>query len=318
MAGPKITIRNLDFEGASWTPIYIAHASGVTIIGNRISHVRPVLYAREGQKPFDVQHGIVIGAWLTQKRDKRESYQADAVTGIVRIEDNEIELTNDAPTKTMGQGLFLIGTTGVTASIARNTISNASRNCIEVIDNYRGSNGSGWIVIQDNQFETPVEGIPVPRPETPNGIVAGYFLDPAAGADPARTVGHMILHNTVRAHGITSFGIAVLLDGALVRDNHVATEGSEAVGILSTGSQVYIGQNSVEGTGLAAVRLVPFARMTASDSELFGNEFRQFKASTSDVILAKGTTNNKVVGPNGTITDLGSGNQTKGLIVVSK
>jgi hypothetical protein len=27
---PKIAIENIDFEGASWTPIYIAHASGVT------------------------------------------------------------------------------------------------------------------------------------------------------------------------------------------------------------------------------------------------------------------------------------------------
>jgi hypothetical protein len=45
--------------------------------------------------------------------------------------------------------------------------------------------------------------------------------------------------------------------------------------------------------------------------------FEQFKASTSDVLLAKGTNNNKVTGQNGTITDLGSGNQTTGLKVIS-
>jgi len=36
------------------------------------------------------------------------------------------------------------------------------------------------------------------------------------------------------------------------------------------------------------------------------------------VILATGANNNKVTGRNGTITDLGSGNQTTGLKVVSK
>jgi hypothetical protein len=127
----------------------------------------------------------------------------------------------------------------------------------------------------------------------------------------------MILHNTVRTHGRTSLGISVLLDGALVRDNHVATEGAESVGIHSSGSQVYIGQNWVEGAGVAAVRLAPYAPMTASDSELFGNEFKQFKASISDVILGKGATNNRVAGRNGSIIDRGSGNQTTGLIAVS-
>ena len=318
LAGPKIAIRNIEFEGASWTPIHIAHASGVTIVGNKISQVRPVLYAPEGRKPFQVQHGVVIGTWLSLTLDKREPYQADAVTGIVRIEENDIELTNDAPTNTMGLGTLLIQTTGVTASIARNTIRNASRNCIEALDNYRASNGAGWIVIADNQLETHVEGIPMPSPMTPNGIMAGYFLDAKAATDPSRAIGHMILHNTLRTHGRTSWGIGVLLDGALVRDNHIVTEGSESVGIHGTGSQVYIGQNSIEGTGVAAVRLGPYASMTASDSELFGNQFEQFKASTSDVVIGNGATNNRVAGRNGSIVDRGSSNQVTRLRAVSK
>jgi hypothetical protein len=318
LVGPKITIRNIEFEGASWTPIYIAHASGVTIVGNKISQVRPVLYAPEGRKPFRVQHGIVIGTWLSLTLNKREPYQADAVTGIVRIEENDIELTNDEPTNTMGLGTLLIQTTGVTANIARNTIRNASRNCIEALDNYRASNGSGWIVIADNQLETPAEGIPLPAPMTPNGIMAGYFLDPSAATDPSRATGHMILHNSLRAHGRTSWGIGVLLDGALVRDNYVAIEGSESAGIVSTGSQVYIGQNRVEGTGVAAVRLTPYASMSASDSELNGNDFETFKASTADVVLGKGATNNHIDGRSGSIVDGGAGNQATGLRTVSK
>lgn len=317
LAGPKITINNIEFEGASWTPIYIAHASGVTIVGNKISQVRPASYAPEGRKPFQVQHGIVIGTWLSLRLERREPYQPEAVTGIVRIEENEIDLANDAPANTLGLGTLLIQTTGVTASIARNTIRNASRNCIEALDNYRASNGSGAIVIADNQLETNVEGIPVPSPMTPNGIMAGYFLDAKAATDPLRVIGHTILHNTLRTHGRTSWGIGVLLDGALVRDNQIVIEGSEAVGIHNTGSRAYIGQNSIEGIGVAGVRLGPYATMTASHNELFGNQFEQFKASTSDVVISKGASNNRVAGRNGSIVDLGSSNQISGLRAAS-
>jgi hypothetical protein len=318
LAGPKITIRNIEFEGASWTPIYIANASGVTIVGNKITHVHPVASTRDGKKLFDVQHGMVIGTWLSLTLDKRDPYQADAVTGILRIEENEIELTNDEPTKTMGQGIFLIHTTGVTGTIARNVISNASRNCIEALDNFRGSNGAGLVVIEDNQLDTAAEGLPMPGPMTPNGIMVGYFLDPAAATDPSRAIAHIILHNTLRTHGRTSWGIGVLLDGALVRNNSIVTEGADSVGIVSTGSKAYIGQNRIEGTGSAAVRLAPFAAMSASDSELFGNEFERFKSSNADVVLGKGAANNRVAGRNGSIADGGSGNQVTGLIAVSK
>jgi hypothetical protein len=147
--------------------------------------------------------------------------------------------------------------------------------------------------------------------------MSGYFLNPTAATDPARAIRHIILHNVVRVRGKNSVGIAALMDGALVRDNHVTTEGPEAVGISTPGSQAYIGQNLVDGIGVAAVSIAPSGPMSASGNEIFGNEFDRFKASTSDVILGKGTVDNRVTERSGTLTDLGSGNHFTGLKEVS-
>jgi hypothetical protein len=52
-----------------------------------------------------------------------------------------------------------------------NTIVNCSRNSIEMLDNYLGQDGSGMIIVKDNKIVTATEGITIPSPVTPNGIV---------------------------------------------------------------------------------------------------------------------------------------------------
>ena len=310
--GPKITIQHIHFDGASLTPIQVAYASGATITGNLITRVRPVAFppdAFSGGKPYNMQHGIVLMS------GKSAAYQPDAVTGMLTITDNEIDLANDAPTTTLGMAIWLAHTTGVNANIARNTVRNASRNGIEELDNFRGSDGKGQIAIQDNNVETPAEGVPIPSPNAPNGILIGYFRDKTAALDAKRAIPHVVIHNTVRARGQTSgsFGIAVLMDGALVRDNHVTIEGQGARAISVGGSHNYIGQNLIDGAGVAGVVLAPYPPMAASDNELVRNEVGQLKSTRADVVLMNGANNNIITGSNGTVSDLGSGNVTQGL-----
>jgi hypothetical protein len=303
--GPKITIEHIHFDGASRMPIQIAYASGVTITGNRITRVRPVPQVSKAWGPFSMQQGMMLGT--------SGAYQPDAVTGTVTISDNEIDVTNDTPKTTMGQAIWLIHTTGVIANIARNTIRNASRNGMEVIDNFRGSDGKGQITIHDNDIETPVEGLPIPSPSTPNGIVFGYFLDPAAASDPNRAIQHVFVHNTVRTRGQTSMGIAVIMNEARVTDNHVTMEGPRALGIFVAGSHNYIGQNLIKGAGATGVAFAPFPQIVTTHNELVRNEFGELKSTGADVVFRKGADNNIATGSNGSVSDLGSGNQTQGL-----
>jgi hypothetical protein len=112
----------------------------------------------------------------------------------------------------MAQGIFVFGTTGINARMPK-TITNCARNSIEVLDNYLSDDGGGFIVIQDNKIVTATEGVALPSPQTPNGIAAGYFHDTSAAVDPKRFIRHVILHNSVRTRGKTSFGVGVFTTG---------------------------------------------------------------------------------------------------------
>jgi hypothetical protein len=39
--GPKVTIKNIHFDGATWTPMHFPYISGAEISGNRITNVQP-------------------------------------------------------------------------------------------------------------------------------------------------------------------------------------------------------------------------------------------------------------------------------------
>jgi hypothetical protein len=226
-----------------------------------------------------------------------------------------IDLTSPRPTETLGFGVFLIRTTGVTASIARNKIYNASRNGVETLDNFRDAEGHGSIIIQDNDIETPTEGIPFPTRNTPNGIVAGYFLDRSdAVTDPRRAIPHIVVSNTIRARGSASVGIIALANGSFLRGNHLTLSGAEATAVFHVGSRSYIGQNRIEGTAQFGIRLFPLAPFSASHNQLAVNDFQKARASTGDVVFEQGATANVVVGGNCRVLDQGAGNRADGIV----
>lgn len=320
--GPKITIKHIHFDGASWMPIQVAFSSGTVISGNLITRVRPVEFPPakfSGGKPYKMQHGMAIGPGGSEP-GKSVPYLPDSVTGSLTITDNEIDLEGDAPKTTVGMAIFVARTTGINAEITGNRIRNVSRNGIEVIDNYRGSDGSGQVVMQDNFIETPADGAPIPSPRAPNGILAGYYLDSSAAIDPKRAIPHTIINNKVRARGQTpsSWGIAVLMDRALVKENHVTLEGKGALGITVSGSYNRIAQNRIDGSGAFGIGLGPYPPMTASNNELTNNDFAQLKTTVGDILLNKGANHNRVVGSSGSVKDSGEGNLTDGLKPVAQ
>lgn len=317
--GPKITIYGIHFEGALWSPIHLTYSSGVTISKNKIINVRPMLMEQPlmGMTGVSWQQGMILGPRLLQPLDKREPLP-DVFTGFLKIEDNEIDVTNDNPTKTMGQGVFMLLTTGVIGQISRNTVYNASRNSIELLECSLGGDGSGMFVIQDNKIVNPQTGIPIPTPQTPNGIVAGWFFDPAGGIDPKRNPKYIVMNNAIRTRGKISIGIFVASDNAVISNNAVLAEGPDSRPIVYSASNGYIAHNKIEGTGSRAIQIVPMRGQAGSKNVLVGNDFSQFKASVCDVAFEKDSKNNMVCGSSGTVVDQGSGNQIEGLRSVAK
>ena len=200
--GPKIAIQNIHFDGTLAFPIYIAYCSGATIAGNKITNVRPAVTPK-----MNFSAGILVGTyWIQPPATKK--YQPGAVTGIVTISGNDLDMANDTPEKTLGEGIFVHWATGITLQISGNTVKNCSRNSIEAMDNYLGDDGSGSVVIRDNKVTTAIVGIPFPSPFTPNGICVGWFLDGtgAGASNPKQNMKHTIAGNNCPGTGRNLYG----------------------------------------------------------------------------------------------------------------
>ena len=252
-----------------------------------------------------------VGTFAADADPAKRSYVPDSLTGSVIIEDNVIDVATPNPLSTLGQGIWGVWTTGIEARIARNRVSNASRNGIEMIDNYRAMDGKGHVRIEANIITTPTTGVPVPTPRTPNGIVLGFFLDPAAGADPTRNSKYVAEKNIIELRGGTSLGIAVFSDGAEVRNNEISATGADSQPIFLASSNGHITSNIFRGAGNYVVNLTPFRAMTASRNRITGNDLRHFKAVGAQILFSKGAADNSCAQNDGLekVADQGSGNR---------
>lgn len=314
--GPKIEIRGIRFDGATWTPMQLMHTSGATVANTVVTRVKPAPFPpgpMSGGRPYAMQHAVIVGGPAIEP-GKGAPYRAGTAGGTVRIVDNAFDLANDAPRSTMAQAVFMLYTTGVQAEIANNRIRNVTRNAIEAIDNYRDAEGRGSITLRGNDIEVPADGAPFPTPRGPNGIVVGYFLDPSAAADPKRAVDHLVTGNTIRTGAQTqgSAALSVLADRATVSDNRIVLAGPGTFGIVVAGSGNQLLRNRVEGRGAMGIAVSPVPPLKASDNELAANDVSALQVPRSAIALAKGADRNRVSGQ-GTVLDAGAGNTLQGL-----
>lgn len=308
--GPKIMIQSIHFDGALWSPVFLAYCSGATISNNKMTNIRPKSLDEPifGTLGLNRQQGIVCAPFYAQPAENRK-YIPDVFIGNLDIEGNDIDLTNDVSTKTMAQGVIVVRTTGITARIRKNTVINCSRNSIEALDNFLGENESGTILIKENSIVNSVEGVPVPTPETPNGIVVGWFLDMSGGLDPQRNIKYIVTDNVIRTRGKTSIGIAAFTNGVVVVNNALSSEGTESLPLIVTSSDGYIAYNKMEGTSnRPAIHIRPWKPLKGSKNVFMDNDLRQFKSSAVDVLFDKSSCNNLFIGPSCKLKDLGSNN----------
>jgi len=244
--------------------------------------------------PYGGAKGGVRCDPLALSARERESLTRRYTAEIMPMIGPEIDIPAPDPSHTLAQGIWGVWTTGIEARIEGNRVSNVSRNAIEMIDNYLSADGKdrGRVIVANNAITTPTVGVPVPTPRTPNGIVVGFFLDPAGGADAARNSHYEVKGNQIETRGSSSLGIAVFSDGAQVRNNVISSTGADSSPILMSSSNGLIAGNVFRGTGTSIVSLRPFREMTASGNRVTGNDLVQFKATTTQILFEKGTAKN--------------------------
>ena len=180
-----------------------------------------------------------------------------------------------------------------------------------MLDNYL-ANGIGMIVMEGNEITTSQIGIPYPSAFTPNGIIFGWYLNPA-GYDKTKNCLHTVMQNSIRIKGKTSVGIMALADGALVLNNHIVSEGESARGLAIVGSHGIIAHNKIEGIGNYAINVEPSAnpllRLEASYNFFQGNNYNLFRCGPFDLHFAKGADHNVFVGHSGHVSDEGIDNR---------
>lgn len=279
--GPKVKIKNIHFDGATWTPMYFPYTSGAKISGNIITNVQPhaLPVKWSGGEELLVNAGALMGTRFAH----REKIIPGAVTGNLVFNNNKVNLGCEKPELTMGQGAFFIWTWGATIEIKGNKIRNVSRNSIETLDNYLDEEGRGSVLIADNNIVTPSVGIPFPSPTTPNGIIVGWFLDRTGGGDPAKNSKITVLRNYVQTNGETSVGIASLSDSTAILGNRVEVKGGkQSKGIAQLGCNAFIARNQIDGTGGWALRALSWKGIEANRNTFAWNDVSGFKASASD------------------------------------
>lgn len=318
--GPQVTIQNIHFDGALWAPIHLSYCSGATISNNKITNVRPFPPYPVKPRVCYLQTGILCGTYWAQPGSLKmqQKYQPGVFTGELLISDNDIDVGNQTPELTLGQGIFVQWTTGVKAKIANNTIVECSRNSIETLDNFLDKDGTGVFTIQDNKITSSKVGVPVPSPRTPNGIVVGWFFDLTGAADPKRNNKYIVVNNSVKAFGRTSTGIFAGASEAEIKSNQVYTDGAEATPLVIRGANCSVTDNKTEGTGKMSCLIGPLGKSFANGNKLNGNIFSGFKSTVADVAIEKGADDNEVIGEAGTVSDEGVGNKIKGMSLLSK
>ncbi len=305
-AGPIVAVHAIHFHRAKGTPLHFPFTGGLDVRGCTVTDVKPqkTTVKWSGGDTLSFMAGVVVGNRLdyAQKRIKR------AVTGTIRIENNNFSMETDKPDHTAGYGVLVDWTTGADISVSDNIIHRASRNGIEVLDNALGPKGAGNIRIDKNRIVTASEGIEYPHKYGPNGIVTGWYFETKGGTDFTRNSLISLVGNRIEARGERSTGLLLYADDIVATCNDVIVAGgSEARGIVQTGSRGFFANNRIRGEARYAIYCHPFEALKASANTFAWTELNDFSGFRSQVLL--GGNVNILIGTPPILADKGKGNR---------
>ena len=272
-------IEGINFERSFEAAIFVDSAEGIEITGSRITHVvgRP--------RP----NGVSIGSGLLIQGG------GDAI-----IADNVIDDIDAAH----GIGIEQYAASGA-VEIVGNTVSGTNTVAIE-------SGGAHAVHIEDNTA--------IPGPQRYARFASGIGIEGNGPGD------FRIERNTVVC--VNPFGFGILVFGTtaipgfqpaiapVIQKNRVTTDAEAiAIGLIGEVPDAYVGQNTIEGNGLAALVTLSAALNRGDDlfREMFaGNNIVHFHASFADVLFDGPTHDSVLHGFSGTVVDLGTNNRITG------
>jgi len=305
--GPLIAVHAIRFRGAKGTPLHFPHLGGLDVRDCVVSQVVPqqvgIKWAEGDTLPF--QAGIVVGNRIDSPKERIKR----AVRGTIKVENNRFYMENDRPASTAGYGVLVDWTWGADITIKGNIIHKTSRNGIEVLDNILGGKGEGTITIADNKIITADEGIPHPHKFGPNGIVAGWYFSTAGGADFSRNNRISLTGNRIEGRGELSTGMLLYANDIVATCNDIIMGGgTEARGIVQTGSRGFFVNNRVRGESSYAIYCHPFEDLKATANTFAWTDLNDFTGIKGQVLMARSV--NVVIGKVASLVDKGKGNRS--------
>ena len=304
--GPVIAVHSINFEGAKGTPLHFPHVSGLDIRGCTISDVAPQTIGTEWEEgdTLAFQAGVVVG----NKLDSPKKRVKNAVIGAISIVDNRFYMETPKPTQTVGYGVMVDWTKGADITIKDNVIQRASRNGIEVLDNMLDSQGGGSITIANNRITIPDEGIAYPHKYGPNGIVAGWYFDTSGGANFGVNNRISLTRNRIEARGEASTGMLLYSNDIVATCNDIIMGGgTEARGIVQTGSRGFFANNRIRGESRYAIYCHRFEALKAETNTFAWTDLNDFTGIKGQAFVAGNV--NVFIGSVPSLTDKGKGNR---------
>ncbi|QGY38970.1 right-handed parallel beta-helix repeat-containing protein [Pseudodesulfovibrio cashew] len=304
--GPIIAIHDIHFDGAKGTPLHFPLVGGLDVRGCLVTDVAPqeINITWNDGETLLFQAGIVVGNRLDspKRRIKR------AATGTLTVADNRFFMETAKPDRTAGYGIMADWTWGADLKLTGNIIHRASRNGIEALDNTLGPKGEGSIAIDRNRIITAEEGIPYPHKYGPNGIVAGWYFSTTGGVEFSKNNRITLNGNRIEGRGDLSTGMLLYSNDVVATCNDIIMAGgSQARGIVQTGSRGFFANNRVRGEARYAIWCHPFEALKASANTFAWTDLNDFTGVKGQVLLA-GTVN-VIIGRVPALVDKGKGNR---------
>jgi hypothetical protein len=288
----KTRIQGISFDAPMLSAIIITRSTGAEIVDNRVARVvGEPLVGFLGVPPLTEGRGI--------KFLGNGDPDAD-ITGTVRVVGNVID--------------------DMHADLSDAIVFDAVAADIEVSDNRVGTTrSSGVLVINSSGAVTITSNHITPGPGDPGVRSFGDGID-VVGSRGAQIeiAGNEITCENPAADGIYlagggSFGE---IDGAAITDNVIRMKGSVAAAIAleDAVSRSVVASNAIEGAANYAIDLRQVAGgKSAVTNVLRDNDIGSFDAAGGDVFLDRHSRSTRVVGSDGTVTDMGTDNTVEGL-----
>jgi hypothetical protein len=338
VAGPKVSIANIDFVQARGTAIHLVYSGGASISHNVIEDMRSRVVS--ASPPVSERAAIVVGPNLVGPIN---AFIPNLVSGDIDVSDNVIDVLPPEPTVTRATGMFVSMYIGADVRIERNTVTGNTRTGLAILDGEADAGGRGSVLIAHNTIRSSV---PVGfnrnlGPRAPIGIVTGFNNIAGPGTDPTVSmIPVLIQDNTIElgdptytgANATSPMGLIDIWNGAVIADNVITVHGHSVSttkrtdtsgGILATTSHQVLFHNTVGGEGCNAIRIGgTLDGQERLDNVGKANNVLAFQAFTggyvkcADVWLEPASHDNVMVGNSGTVIDDGVDNKVTGFAPV--